>query len=81
MRPPTDRYVIPGKWIYKVKLGASGQVDNYKSRYVAKKFKEVEGLDYFETLAPTFKPEPFRILLQISFLLFSHFKNLIFLFG
>ena len=66
VRPPTDRDVIPGKWVYKVKLGPSGQVDKYKARYVAKGFKQVEGLDYFETFAPTCKPETFRILLQLS---------------
>ena len=27
VRPPTDRDVIPGKWVYKVKLGRSGQVE------------------------------------------------------
>ena len=42
VRPPTDRDVIPGKWVYKVKLGPSGQVDKYKARYVA---KGLEGLD------------------------------------
>ena len=53
VRPPTNRDVIPGKWVYKVKLGPSGQVDKYKARYMAKGFKQVEGLDYFETFAPT----------------------------
>ena len=38
----------------------------YKERYVAKGFKQVEGLDYFQTFAPTCKPETFRILLQLS---------------
>ena len=66
VRPPTDRDVIPRKWVYKVQLGPSGQVDKNKGRYVAKGFKQVEGLDYFETLAPTCKPETFRILLQLS---------------
>ena len=66
VRQPTDRDVIPGKWVYKVKLGPSGQVDKYKARYVAKGFKQVERLDYFETFAPTCKPETFRILLQLS---------------
>ena len=40
VRPPTDRDVIPGKWVYKVKLGPSGQVDKYKAPYVAKGFKQ-----------------------------------------
>ena len=66
VRPPTDRDLIPGKWVYKVKFGPSGQVDNNKARYLAKDFKQVEGLDYFETFAPTCKPETFRILLQLS---------------
>ena len=64
--PSETRDVIPGKWIYKVKLGPSGQVDKYKVRYVAKGFKQKEGLVYFETFAPTCKPETFRILLQLS---------------
>ena len=66
VRPPTDRDDIPGRGIYKVKLGPSGQVDKNKARHVAKVFKQVEGLDYFETFASTCKPETFRILLQLS---------------
>ena len=66
VRPPTDRDLIPGKWVYKVKLGPSGQVDKYKARYVAKGFKQVEGLDYIEIFAPTCMPETFRFLLQLS---------------
>ena len=66
VRPPTDRDVIPGRWVYRAKLGPSGQVDKYKAPYVAKGFKQVERLDYFETFAPTCKPETFRILLQLS---------------
>ena len=66
VRPPTDRDVILGKWVYKVKLGPSGQVDKYRERNVAKGFKQVEGLEYFEAFEPTCKPETFRILLQLS---------------
>ena len=66
VRPSTDRVVIPGKWVYKVKLGPSGQVDKNKACYVAKGFKQIEGLDSFETFARTCKPEAFRILLQLS---------------
>ena len=55
VRPTTDR-----------EFGPSGEVVKYKARIVAKCFKQVEGLDYFETFAPTCKPETFRILLQLS---------------
>ena len=66
VRPPTERDVIPGKWVYKVKLVPSGQVDKYKARYLAKGFKQVEAMDYIETFAATCKPETFRILLKLS---------------
>ena len=41
-------------------------MDKYKARYVAKGFKQLEGLSYFETFAPTCKRESFRILIQLS---------------
>ena len=66
MWPPPDRLFIPGKCVYRVKLGHSGQVNKYKARYVAKGFKQLEWLDNFEIFAPTCKPETFRILLQLS---------------
>ena len=66
VRPPTNRDVIPGKWLYKVKSGHSCQVEKYKVHYVAKGFKQVEGLDYVETFATICKPETFSLLLQLS---------------
>ena len=39
VRPPEDRDVIPSKWVEKVKLGPSDQVDKYKARSVTKSFK------------------------------------------
>ena len=66
VRPPIDRDVISGKLVYKVKLRSSGQVDKFKERNVAKSFKQVEGLDYFDNFLPTCKPERFRTLLQLS---------------
>ena len=44
---PEDQQVLPGKWVYKVKYGADGQVDKLKARYVAKGYAQVEGLDFF----------------------------------
>ena len=52
--------------MYKVKYGADGQVDKLKARYVAKGYAQVEGLDFFDTYAPTCEPETFRILLATA---------------
>ena len=63
---PKDQQVLPGKWVYKVKYGANGQVDKLKARYVAKGYAQVEGLDFFDTYATTCKTETFRILLATA---------------
>ena len=31
VQEPKDRKVLPGKWVYKVKYGADGQIDKYKA--------------------------------------------------
>ncbi|CAB4034655.1 Hypothetical predicted protein [Paramuricea clavata] len=63
---PEDQQVLPGKWVYKVKYRANGQVDKLKARYVAKGYAQIEGIDFFDTYAPTCKPETFRILLATA---------------
>ena len=52
--------------MYKVKYGENGQVDKLKARYVAKGYAQIEGLDFFNTYAPTCKPKTFRILLAVA---------------
>ena len=51
---PQSRKVIPGRWVLVVKRNAMGQAEWFKARYVVKGFMQVEGLDFNETLAPTF---------------------------
>ena len=63
---PKNKNVIPGKSVYKVKTKADGNLEKYKARYVAKSFKQIEGLDYSETFAPTSKPESFRIMPSLA---------------
>ena len=63
---PEYQQVVPAKWVYKVKYRANGQVDKLKARYVAKGYAQIEGIDFFDTYAPTCKPETFRILLATA---------------
>jgi hypothetical protein len=48
---PKGKSIVTSKWIYKIKHAADGSVDNYKVRFVARGFSQVEGIDYEETFS------------------------------
>jgi hypothetical protein len=63
---PTQANIIGGKWVYKTKLDAQGRPLRYKARYVAKGFKQIQGLDYFDTYSPVTKMTSIRTFLSIA---------------
>ncbi|KAM0989072.1 hypothetical protein ACFX2A_013169 [Malus domestica] len=49
---PPNQKAIGVKWVYKIKRTADESVDRYKSRLVAKGYKQKYGVDYDEVYAP-----------------------------
>jgi hypothetical protein len=54
------------KWIFKKKLDMDGNVHIYKARWVAKGFRQIQGVDYEETFSPVTMLNSVRILLAIA---------------
>ena len=51
-----DPYNIIGcQWVFALKQGANGKVEQYKARIVAKGFNQIYSVDYKETFAPVVK--------------------------
>ena len=49
---PDDQQAIENKWIFKKKTDDHGNVTVYKAQLDAKGFRQVQGVDYDETLSP-----------------------------
>jgi transposase InsO family protein len=57
---------LPVRWVFKVKLTESGDVEKFKARLVAKGFKQVYGVDYTEVYAPVSRHSTLRYLLSMA---------------
>jgi hypothetical protein len=63
---PANCKALPGKWVYRIKRDSSGNVSQYKARYVVKGFHQREGEDYGETFAPVMKYTSLRLILALA---------------
>ena len=63
VKPPRDRQIIGGKWVFAVKTGPNGK-ETHKARYVAKGFSQIADIDHEETFAPTARMSSVRVLMQ-----------------
>ena len=63
---PHGKKVIGSKWVLRIKTDAAGNIDKYKARVVAKGYRQMEGVDYDETFAPTVRFESIRALIAMG---------------
>jgi len=63
---PVGRKVIGTKWVLRIKTDEKGNLDKYKARVVAKGYRQMEGVDYDETFAPTVRFESVRLLVAFA---------------
>jgi len=66
---PSNRKLIPCKWIYKRKKSKTGAVEKFKARLVAKGFLQIYGQDFNETFSPVARLTTIRLLYAIATLL------------
>ena len=64
MKLPKGKEAIPDKWVYKLKT-LEGK-PKYKAHLVAKRYKQIQGIDFQEVFAPVVKTTTLRTLFAIS---------------
>jgi hypothetical protein len=58
--------IIDCKWVFKVKRKQDGLVHRYKTRHVAKGFKQCYGINYGDTFSPIVKVAMIRLVLSLA---------------
>jgi len=66
VKAPNDIKCVGCKWVYKRKRGIDGNVETFKTRLVAKRYTQKEGIAYEETFLPVAMLKSIRILLSIA---------------
>jgi len=55
-----------GKWTFKVKQTTDEIIENYKDRFVAKAYSQVEGIDYEEIFSPVARYSSIKSILALA---------------
>ncbi|CAI7875193.1 unnamed protein product [Closterium sp. NIES-53] len=63
--PPSQVNIVDGMWIFRVKR-PPGSPPAFRARYVARGFRQRQGVDYFQTFSPTPKMTTLWVLLHVA---------------
>ena len=63
---PPGCKIIGCKWVLRKKLKPDGSIDKYKARLVAKGFKQLEGLEFFDTFSLVTRITSIRLLVAMA---------------
>ena len=63
---PSGSKPLGYKWIFREKLRPNGFIEKFKTRLVAKRFKQQEGLNYFDTYSHVTRTTTIRTLIAIA---------------
>ncbi|CAI7778364.1 unnamed protein product [Closterium sp. NIES-54] len=63
--PPPGANIVSGMWIFRVKR-PSVSPPVFKARYVARGFRQQQGVEFFHTFSPTPKMTTLRVLLHVA---------------
>ncbi|CAI7767690.1 unnamed protein product [Closterium sp. NIES-54] len=63
--PPPGANIVDGMWIFRVKR-PQGSPPVFKARYIARGFRQRQGVDYFQTFSPTPKMTTLWVLLHVA---------------
>ena len=63
---PKSHRVIKSKWVYKIKLKSTGEIERFKSRFVACGYSQVKGVDYTHSFSATMRATSFRLLMALA---------------
>jgi len=66
MPSPERKFVVPSKWIHKIKHVVAGNVEKYKARFVACGFSQKEGQDYEDMFASVAKYASIRFFIALA---------------
>jgi Reverse transcriptase (RNA-dependent DNA polymerase) len=53
-------------WVFHLKKDAEGRIVKWKAHLVARRFTQVQGVDYFKTFAPVARLASIRLILAIA---------------